>query len=241
MTQSTPAATATVDRLYSLRVAAPPRNPRRGLRHYHGLFADDALVARSLDIGGLLEGLRIDAERFVARHARRRVFVHAGAVTWRGRCLILPGSSGSGKSTLVAALVDNGASELSDEFAVFDRRGRVHPFPRSKPDLASSYIRRSLGRGDPPGDPGLQPPALVAVLRYRAGGDFRPRPLPRSRALLALLEHTVVARRSPARALEALAAGVRMAAAVQGSRGEAKAAAPALLRLLESAAAETGR
>ncbi len=221
-----------VERLYSFRVAPPAR--RRGVRHYHCLFADEFLVARSLDIGLLVKSLCIEIERFVAEHARNRVFVHAGAVIWKGRPLILPGSSGSGKSTLVSALVANGATELSDEFAVFDRRGRVHPYPRPKPGAARPGAdpgEDCLARGamDP------QSPPLVAVLRYRPGGHRDPRQLPRSRALLELLAHTVSARGHPARALATLAAVVRSATAVEGPRGEARTAAPWLLRLLESA------
>src|ERR671929_229610 len=55
---------------------------------------------------------------------------HAGVVGWQGRAILIPGRSFSGKSTLVAALVRAGATYYSDEFAVLDERGRVHPFPK---------------------------------------------------------------------------------------------------------------
>src|ERR687894_479249 len=45
-----------------------------------------------------------------------------------GRALVRPGPSLSGKTTLVAALVRSGAAYLSDEFAVLDPEGRVHPY-----------------------------------------------------------------------------------------------------------------
>jgi hypothetical protein len=56
--------------------------------------------------------------------------MHAGAVGWKGKAIIIPGESFKGKSTLVAALVSNGAAYYSDDFAVFDGDGLLHAFPR---------------------------------------------------------------------------------------------------------------
>ena len=67
---------------------------------------------------------------YVAEEARRGVFVHAGVVGWKGRALVLPGKSGAGKTTLVAELIRAGATYYSDEYAVLDERGRVHPYAR---------------------------------------------------------------------------------------------------------------
>jgi hypothetical protein len=66
----------------------------------------------------------------VAENARRWIFVHAGVVAWRGQAIVIPGATQSGKTSLVAALVRAGAEYFSDEYAVFDARGRVHPLPR---------------------------------------------------------------------------------------------------------------
>ncbi|WP_157871812.1 hypothetical protein [Gloeothece verrucosa] len=59
-----------------------------------------------------------------------KLFVHAGVVGWRGRAIVIPGRSFSGKTTLAAALVKAGAIYYSDEYAVIDRDGLVHPYPR---------------------------------------------------------------------------------------------------------------
>ena len=64
----------------------------------------------------------------LAERARNRIFIHAGVVGWQGRAIVIPGRSFSGKSTLVAALLQAGATYYSDEFAVLDGRGYVHPF-----------------------------------------------------------------------------------------------------------------
>jgi hypothetical protein len=74
----------------------------------------------------------------VARRAREWIFVHAGVVGWQGKAILVPGRSRSGKSTLVMALVDAGATYYSDEYAVLDKEGRVHPFTRV-PQLRAAY------------------------------------------------------------------------------------------------------
>ena len=66
----------------------------------------------------------------IAEVARNRVFVHAGVVGWKGRAIVIPGRSYSGKSTLVSELIRAGAAYYSDEYAVFDSRGRVYPFAK---------------------------------------------------------------------------------------------------------------
>jgi hypothetical protein len=66
----------------------------------------------------------------VAEFARKVVFLHAGVVGWHGRAIILPGNSFYGKTTLVAELVRCGAEYYSDEYAVIDEVGLVHPFDR---------------------------------------------------------------------------------------------------------------
>jgi hypothetical protein len=64
-------------------------------------------------------------QRLTAMHA-----VHAGAVLWGERALLLPGVTHAGKSSLVAELLRRGATYFSDEYALIDSSGRVHPYPR---------------------------------------------------------------------------------------------------------------
>src|SRR5919198_2175039 len=123
---SRPTTSPLVDRLYSLWLGE-----RRGsVRGFHLLYAGVARRARTTSVEEALEALESDLRLSVAAAARRRVFVHAGVVGWRGRAIVLPGRSCSGKTTLVAELLRAGATYLSDEFAVIDGRGRVHPFAK---------------------------------------------------------------------------------------------------------------
>jgi hypothetical protein len=181
---------------------------------------------RTHDLEEALSQLELDLELCVADRAPRRTFVHAGVVGWNGRAIVIPGRSFSGKSSLVKALVQAGASYYSDEFAVLDERGRVHPYP------IPLAIRPDRGGGPPvkfrteelDGVAGVRslPVGLVLVTRYVGGARFRPRPLSAGRTVLELLAHTLPARRRPGRVLDALTHAVAHASVLRGTRGEAE-------------------
>ena len=73
--------------------------------------------------------LQTQVRLFIGLEAAGLVFVHAGAVAIGERAVIFPGRSFSGKTRLVAEFLQRGATYLSDEFAVIDTEGLVHPFP----------------------------------------------------------------------------------------------------------------
>jgi len=173
---------------------------------------------------------------YVAEAARRRVFVHAGVVGWRGRAIVIPAVSYSGKTTLVTALLQAGATYYSDEYAVFDSQGRVHPYPRllSVREEGSRRPRR-YSPEDWGARPGVKPlpVGLIAVTQYSPGARWRPRALSPGEAALALLANTVPARSRPAAALAALRHVACQATALQGKRGDAAITAEALLRRMD--------
>lgn len=58
--------------------------------------------------------------------------IHAGAVVYQSRALIIAGRSGQGKTTLVLGLLRRGLGLLSDEFAVADPAAQlIQPYRRS--------------------------------------------------------------------------------------------------------------
>jgi hypothetical protein len=229
--------TTVVDRLYS--VIADGRSTRANVRGFNLLYAGAVRLAQTMEPQKVLEALESDLQLYVAEMARRRVFVHAGVVGWEGRAIVIPGRSFSGKSTLVAAFVRAGATYYSDEYAVFDARGFVHPFARAltlRRDGGGRPERRSVAdlggqRGDKP-----LPVGLVVVTKYQAGARWRPRPLSPGKATLALLANTVSIRRQPEIALAKLKRVVAHARALKGLRGEA---AEVVAPLLEAAALES--
>jgi hypothetical protein len=223
-----------VDRLYSIVVAG--NGARANTRRLNLLYADEEKIARSRKLDDVLERLESDLRLFVAEVARHRVFVHAGVVGWKGQAIVIPGRSYSGKSTLVSELVRAGATYYSDEYAVFDTRGRVYPFPkplemRSEGEFKQTKIEVT-GLGGRTGAKPL-PVGLVVVTQYKAGARWRQREISSGQAVLALLANTVSARRSPDKALGALKKGVATARSLKGVRGDAGVIAHQLLATLE--------
>ncbi len=232
-----PARGPRVGRLYSLIVSGTEVGSN--VRRFNILYGDTVQLTRTKDTDQVLEALETDLQLYVAEQARRRVFVHAGVVGWRGRAIVIPGRTMSGKTTLVKALVEAGATYYSDEYAVLDERGRVHPYlrPMSVRENGGGrpmkILPEALG-----GTAGVKPlpVGLVVATSYREGARWRPRPLSPGRAVMALLAHTVSARVKPERALTTLRQVVADALVLKGARGEAEAVAEALLgRLTEQA------
>jgi hypothetical protein len=204
---------------------------RRGASTLHAGSVRIAAVPRR---AAVLDAFERDLQHYVAEWAPERVFVHAGVVGWRGAAIVVPGRSMSGKTTLVAALLRAGATYYSDEYAVLDLRGRVHPFARPLALRDPAGRRRRRGPAALGAATGARPlpVGLVVVSRYRAGARWRPRRLSPAVGALALMANTVSARRQPARALAAIQAVVLGASVLQGTRGEASAMARALLAAL---------
>ncbi len=223
-----------VDHLYSV-IEAPP-STRPGTRSFHIVYSGILRIARTEDLSAALKAFQSDLRLAVAASAKGRLFVHAGVVAHHGQALLLPGRTFTGKSTLVAALVRAGATYYSDEYAVLDRRGRVHPF------AAPLSLRDPSGTGRPVaidqlgGKAGTQaiPVKLIAFLEYRPKGRWRPKRLSVGETILGLFDNTVAARAQGNRAIRILSEAALHAVAFKGARGEADATAAALLQRLRA-------
>jgi hypothetical protein len=225
----TRASSAVVDHLYYIR-AWPGRKGST-----YRLYTGSETIVASRHLRGLetaLETLRTWLDAMLCVFSRRGLFVHAGVVGWRGRAILIPGRSRSGKTTLVAAMVRAGATYYSDEYAVIDARGRVHPYARPL------FIRSRRGQRSRPcpvealgGRAGRRPlpVGLIAVTAYHREARWRPRQLSPGEALLALLDNTVTVRRQPDVVLPTLRRAVGGARAIRTRRTEADVIAPALL------------
>jgi hypothetical protein len=160
----------------------------------------------------------------VAETSCMRTFIHAGVVGWGNRAILIPGRSFSGKTTLVAELVRAGATYYSDEFAVVDKWGMVHPYARPLQVRESGSHRQTQRFVEEFGGIAGHKPlrvGLVIVSRYKPQAQWRPRRLSPGIGMLKLLDNTVSARRSPANALSALKQVVSNASIVRGTRGQA--------------------
>jgi len=172
----------------------------------------------------------------VATLAKELVFVHAGVVGWRNKAIVIPGRSLSGKSTLVLALVKAGADYYSDEYAMFDSEGRVHPYwrlPKLKAASGQKAADSSLGGvlSGPPPRP--TPLGSVLICRYKPEEPRQPRRLTCGETLLGLLDNTVPLRLRPEQAVRTLSRAVANAQGFEAARGEAEVFARQVLSLFD--------
>lgn len=164
------------------------------------------------------------------------VAVHAGVVVFQGRAIVLPGSSHVGKTRLVRELIARGAQYSSDEFAMLDAAGRVHPWPRAlmvrnerqrqRPILATELgaeVQRDPARV-----------ALVVLLKYRPGAMFDVHPLTGSDTVIRLLTNTPHILADDPNIIRPLAAACSVGLGFEGVRGEAAEAAEKLIQLVRA-------
>jgi hypothetical protein len=219
-----------VDMLYS--VTAGDDAPTNGFHRYSLAHANGVQLARWPEFDPIPAEVEQHLSLHLAEHAKTRVFIHAGVVGWKGKAVLLPGRTHAGKSTLVTALLRAGAEYYSDEFALVDRLGRIHPYPCPiqvrNPDETTYLIQAA----DVPARLGKKslPLGLVLVTEHQPGKAWRPRRITPGEGMLAVLANTVSAQRAPGRALKTIAKMLSGARLLKGPRGEADATVAALLR-----------
>ena len=224
-----------VEALYSYVPGGP--GPRPGTRRFHILYRDATRLARSFDLDEVRRAFDRDLSMTVGSTARRRVFVHAGVVSFNDGAILIPGKSFSGKTTLVRALVDEGGVYYSDEYAVLDSRGRVSPWAEALSIRANGALEAAQSHS--PEALGLKvgrkalPVRMIVLTSFEDGKRFRPRSMSPAAGALGLLEHTLPAQTRPRATLRALASAVLGAQVIRGARGEARDAARAIVKALE--------
>jgi hypothetical protein len=176
----------------------------------------------------------------IAEFAEARVFLHAGVVGWKGEAILVPARSFQGKTTLVKELTKLGAEYYSDEYAVLDEEGFVHPFPKmlSIRGLKDDYRQtdcpvESLGgiKGEKP-----LPVGMVLITEYERGADWKPQILSEGLGVMEMLSHTIPIRYNPKFSLKVLNKTANRAIIVKTKRGEAKEFALKLLSFFENKA-----
>jgi hypothetical protein len=222
---------AMVDRLYSV---VTPLIHRRNVRHLCVLYGDHTRLIRTERIEDLLEYFESDLDLHIAANSQDRLFIHAGAVSWKGNTIVIPGRSYTGKTTLVAEFLKAGAAYYSDDFAAVDHAGYLHPYPRDlsvrTQSKGSKRIRPEefrAARAQP------RPISLVLLTEYAEDARWSPRPLSRGQAVLRLLENTPSARKQPGFALRVLQTAVESAEIHQGWRGEKEQTVQEVLNYLD--------
>lgn len=232
--------------LAAVRDFLPPR--ARPVSHppEHGRFAlvkntdgalvdvvcDEESVVGPVDLRLALGILDAELRMHIALHAPEHVFVHAGVVGVEERAIVFPGRSFAGKTTLVAALVRAGAEYLSDEYAVLDSDGLVHPYPKPlsmRIDGTREADERPIESLGGRASEKPLPVAAIVFTSYRPGAAFAVRPCTVGEGVVKLLEHTIAARSRPQQVLAAVRRAATDAVVFEGYRGDADQAAGALL------------
>ena len=95
----------------------------------------------------------------IAANATDRPVRSRGGCSFNDRALLVPGQTFTCKTMLVQALVEAGATYYSDEYAVLDDAGLVHPYPRPLSIRGSDGSPVASGARVPPA--GSPPPPSV--------------------------------------------------------------------------------
>jgi hypothetical protein len=229
-----PAKSALVDMIFSITGHENAIGSR--VRRFNLLYSGSERTARTMDFQELLDIFAGSLQRYLAGASRSRMFFRAGVVGWKGQAIVIPGKSNAGKTSLVSAFVEAGATYYSDEYAVLDRMGRVHPYSlgiliRGEEDASSERIPAET-LGWPVGKRPL-PVGLILLSHYRKGARFKPRSVGTGEAVLSLLEFGLTPLRKPKADFSLLAAVTSRAVVLEGVRGEAGRAAETVLGLMQ--------
>ncbi len=196
---------------------------------------DEAPASPGLELDLVLKWLDSELRMCLGRTAPDMIFVHAGVVAHRGSTMVIPARSFGGKTTLVAALIRAGAVYYSDEYAVIDRDGVVHPYAkpfslRGDGPEQTEHAVESLGgvAGDEP-----LPLGMIVITTYKAAAEWRPERLPPGAGAMALLAHAVPAQERPAETMHAISRAAEGAIVIESDRGEADEIATELLAEIE--------
>ncbi|MCC5636683.1 hypothetical protein LC593_12570 [Nostoc sp. CHAB 5844] len=220
-----PLSTLPVQKLYSLLV-----DSERVYRLYEG--QTELLCSPCLDeVLGLLEN---DLCLSIGMATQDWLFVHAGVVGWGDRAIVIPGRSFSGKTTLVIALIQAGATYYSDEYAVLDWQGLVHPYPRALSVRISTEKQQRTPAEIFGATVGSHPLKIGAIVQtqYQRQAQWQPEMISTGQAILGLLDNTLTARLYPDVALSILTRSTVGVSCFAGQRGEASEVVHQLLAAL---------
>jgi hypothetical protein len=171
----------------------------------------------------------------VGEYSPKHVFLHAGAVGWKGQAIVLPADSFKGKSTLVTELVRLGATYLSDDFAILDASGFVHAFPRPIGRRSEDYQTYQMTVESIGGVNASEPmrAGLVLFTEYKKGGRWLPKILTTGKGTLEMIPFTLTFRLRPEFSLRVLNKVASHAIIASSPRGNATEFASKILNFVD--------
>lgn len=173
----------------------------------------------------------------VAEFAENFVFLHAGAVAYNKKAIIIPGVSFSGKTTLVAELSKRGLEYYSDEYAVIDKKGLLHPFSKklSMRGIIDDYTQLDIPVEEMGGKKGIKPVeiGMILVTKYKKNARFKPERISSGQGIIESIANSVSVRQNPQLVLQTLSIVVAGAKVIKTNRTEAGKFADKFLAYLE--------
>ena len=160
----------------------------------------------------------------VGEYAPDLVFLHAGVVGWRGKAIMMPADSFKGKSTITAELVRRGAAYYSDDFAILDKQGRIHAFPRTISMRDENYRPFDLHPESIGGKRSEKPIPVGVVLftEYKPRAKWKPRISTAGQGVLEMIPYALSVRRNPEFCLQVLNLVAGRAIIASSPRGTAQ-------------------
>jgi hypothetical protein len=200
------------------------------------LSVDDVVVASACRAISLVPALIRVLDEAVIQRLTSLCVVHAGAVVFDERALLMPGVTHAGKSSLVAELLRRGATYFSDEYALIDSEGRVHPYPRPLLLRNGSAEQYPVLPGECNASVGKAPVPVgwILSLEYKPVGAWKVAVVSQGEGLLTLLRNTPHLLAESPHLLGAFRCAVAGATCYAGCRTEAVHAADQILRLIRS-------
>lgn len=174
----------------------------------------------------------------VGEYAKSKLFLHAGVVALNGKALVIPAKSFQGKTTLVRELVLRGAVYFSDEYAVLDADGLVHPFPKtlSVRGIIDEYTQVEVSVESLGGKAGSNPcpVGMVLITGYSENAVWQPEILSAGAGIMEIIPHTLAIRKQTKFALQVLNKIASRAIICKSLRGEAFDFAEKILEFFET-------
>lgn len=173
----------------------------------------------------------------VASHSKEFVFLHAGVVAWKGKCILFPADSHEGKTTLVAALISRGAVYYSDDYAIIDSDGLVHPFPRKlsirdrdRPgkwrDVKAESFEAATGR-----EP--IPIGTVFLTRFSAKARWKPRKLSTGLGIMEIIPFNISMQKNPENSLTTIRKAIQGAIILKSHRPDVEFCVNEILEIVD--------
>lgn len=201
------------------------------------IYKNDELVATQLAKNFKFDSFESHLRLTVAEFAENFVFLHAGAVAYRKKAIIIPGVSFAGKTTLVAELSKRGLEYYSDEYAVIDKKGLLNPFSKrlSMRGIIDDYTQVEIPVEEMGGRKGVKPIPIkmILVTKYKKNAKFRPEQISTGKGIIESIANSVSVRQNPELVLQTLSQVVAGAKVIKTSRGEVGQFADKFLKYLE--------